>query len=91
MKFELRNTSFGYPDGTGDIWAENVILEPRPLQKPQPPILIGGVGPKLTLRIIAELGDACNLWGPPEEFVKQRETLNVTAKKLAGTRVLQRK
>ncbi|MCI0550256.1 MAG: TIGR03560 family F420-dependent LLM class oxidoreductase [Anaerolineae bacterium] len=54
---------------------EDVILEPKPLQKPHPPILIGGVGPKVTLRIIAELGDACNLWGPPDEFVKQRETL----------------
>ena len=54
---------------------ENVILEPKPLQKPHPPILIGGVGPKVTLRIIAELGDACNLWGPPAEFVKQRDTL----------------
>ncbi|HUE98652.1 MAG TPA: LLM class F420-dependent oxidoreductase [Anaerolineales bacterium] len=54
---------------------EDAILEPKPLQKPHPPILIGGVGPKLTMRIIAELGDACNLWGPPDEFVKQRETL----------------
>ena len=54
---------------------ENTILEPKPLQKPHPPILIGGVGPKLTLRIIAEMGDACNLWGPPEEFAKEREML----------------
>jgi F420-dependent oxidoreductase-like protein len=54
---------------------ENAILEPKPLQKPHPPILIGGVGPKITLRMIAELADACNLWGPPEEFVKQRDTL----------------
>jgi F420-dependent oxidoreductase-like protein len=54
---------------------EDAILEPKPLQKPHPPILIGGVGPRITLRIIAELGDACNLWGPPVEFVKQRETL----------------
>jgi len=54
---------------------EDVILEPKPLQKPHPPILIGGVGPKVTLRMIAEIGDACNLWGPPHEFVKQRETL----------------
>ncbi len=54
---------------------QDVILEPKPLQKPHPPILIGGVGPKVTLRIIAELGDACNLWGPPEEFARERETL----------------
>jgi F420-dependent oxidoreductase-like protein len=55
--------------------AEDAILEPKPLQKPHPPILIGGVGPKVTLRIIAELADACNLWGPPEETARERETL----------------
>ena len=54
---------------------EDVILEPKSLQKPHPPVLIGGVGPKITLRMIAEIGDACNLWGPPDEFVKQRDTL----------------
>ncbi len=54
---------------------QDAILEPKPIQKPHPPILIGGVGPKVTMRIIAELGDACNLWGPPQEFTKQRETL----------------
>jgi F420-dependent oxidoreductase-like protein len=54
---------------------EDAILEPKPLQKPHPPILIGGVGPKVTLRIVAELGDACNLWGPPEETARERETL----------------
>jgi F420-dependent oxidoreductase-like protein len=54
---------------------QDAILEPKPLQKPHPPILIGGVGPTITLRMIAELGDACNLWGPPDEFVKQREML----------------
>lgn len=54
---------------------EDAILEPKPLQKPHPPLLIGGVGPRITLRIIAELGAACNLWGPPAEFIKQRETL----------------
>jgi F420-dependent oxidoreductase-like protein len=55
--------------------AEDAVLEPKPLQKPHPPLLIGGVGPKITLRIIAEFGAACNLWGPPGEFIKQREML----------------
>lgn len=54
---------------------QDAILEPKPVQKPHPPILIGGVGPKRTMRVIAELGDACNLWGPPHEFAKQREIL----------------
>ena len=54
---------------------EGAVLEPKPLQKPHPPILIGGVGPKITLRVIAEFGAACNLWGPPAAFAEQRETL----------------
>ena len=53
----------------------DATLEPKPLQKPHPPILIGGVGPKLIMRVIAELGDACNLWGPPEETAREREIL----------------
>ncbi len=54
---------------------QDAILMPKPVQSPHPPILIGGVGPRITLRIIAEMGDACNLWGPPDEFSRQRETL----------------
>ncbi len=54
---------------------KDAILEPKPVQKPHPPLLIGGVGPKVTLRIIAEVGDACNLWGPPAYFREQRQTL----------------
>lgn len=54
---------------------EETILEPKPVQKPYPPILIGGTGPKITLRILAELGDGCNLWGPPDRFEEQKEIL----------------
>jgi F420-dependent oxidoreductase-like protein len=67
------NTSFTFHGKYFHV--ENVVLEPKPLQTPHPPILIGGVGPKVTLRIIAEMGDACNLWGPPEEFIREREML----------------
>ena len=42
------------------------ILEPKPVQKPHPPVMIGGGGEQLTLRVVARLGDACNLFGPPE-------------------------
>lgn len=54
---------------------EQAILEPKPLQQPYPPLLIGGTGLKITLRLVAELGDACNLWGPPARFVEQRDVL----------------
>src|SRR5579859_1731728 len=45
---------------------DEAILEPKPVQKPHPPIMIGGGGEQLTLRAVARLGDACNLFGPPE-------------------------
>jgi alkanesulfonate monooxygenase SsuD/methylene tetrahydromethanopterin reductase-like flavin-dependent oxidoreductase (luciferase family) len=45
---------------------ENAILEPKPLQKPHPPIMIAGGGEHLTLRAVARLADACNVGGSPD-------------------------
>jgi F420-dependent oxidoreductase-like protein len=42
---------------------QDAILEPKPVQKPGPPILIGGSGEKLTLRAVARFGDGCNITG----------------------------
>jgi F420-dependent oxidoreductase-like protein len=39
------------------------INEPKPLQKPHPPIWIGGAGEKVTLKLVAQYGDACNVGG----------------------------
>jgi F420-dependent oxidoreductase-like protein len=44
---------------------EEAILEPKPVQQPHPPIMIGGSGEQLTLRAVARLGDACNIFGDP--------------------------
>ena len=38
----------------------DAICEPKPVQKPHPPLLIGGTGKRIS-RVIAELGDYCNL------------------------------
>ena len=39
------------------------INEPKPVQKPHPPIWIGGGGEKVTLKLVAQYGDACNVGG----------------------------
>jgi F420-dependent oxidoreductase-like protein len=42
---------------------EDAILEPKPAQKPHPPVMIAGGGEQMTLRAVARLADACNLVG----------------------------
>jgi len=39
---------------------KGAINEPKPVQKPHPPIWIGGGGEKVTLKLVAQYGDACN-------------------------------
>jgi F420-dependent oxidoreductase-like protein len=46
--------------------AQDAILEPKPMQKPHPPVMIGGGGEQLTLRAVARLADACNVGGAPD-------------------------
>jgi F420-dependent oxidoreductase-like protein len=39
------------------------INEPKPIQRPHPPLWIGGGGERVTLKLVALYGDACNVGG----------------------------
>jgi len=45
---------------------ERTLSSPQPLSRPHPPILIGGGGERKTLRLVAQYGQACNLFAGPE-------------------------
>jgi alkanesulfonate monooxygenase SsuD/methylene tetrahydromethanopterin reductase-like flavin-dependent oxidoreductase (luciferase family) len=55
---------------------KDAVCEPKPVQKPHPPILIGGTGDRL-LRIVAEHADIWNYPGTPsEEFRRKNQVLD---------------
>jgi F420-dependent oxidoreductase-like protein len=51
---------------------EDAILEPKPVQKPRPPVMIAGGGEQLTLRAVARLADACNFVGSDPAEVRHK-------------------
>ncbi|HUC06067.1 MAG TPA: LLM class F420-dependent oxidoreductase [Acidimicrobiales bacterium] len=61
-------------EGTHYQLAET-ICEPKPLQQPHPPVLIGGGGERRTLRLVAQYADACNLFGEGPEAVAHKLTV----------------
>jgi F420-dependent oxidoreductase-like protein len=53
--FEGRHYRLGRPAGS-----------PPPIQRPGPPVLVGGTGERRTLRLVAQYADACNLFDIPD-------------------------
>jgi F420-dependent oxidoreductase-like protein len=61
---------------------KDAYCNPKPVQKPSPPIMIGGTGERQTLRIVAKYGDACNLFGSVETVKRKLSILKEHCKSI---------
>src|SRR5262245_6717499 len=50
-------------------------LEPKPVQKPHPELMIGGGGERITLGIVARHADHWNVWGGPNVLARKSAIL----------------
>jgi probable F420-dependent oxidoreductase len=84
--FERDYEEYGYEFGTAPDRLRRleqslpVIMERLGRLHPPPlgdvPILIGGSGEKVTLRLVAQYADGWNSFGPPERFAEKNRVLN---------------
>lgn len=94
--FERDYTEYGYVFGTAPerlrhlrdalplIKARLAQLNPAPVGSM--PLLIGGSGEKVTLKLVAQFADAWNSFGPPEKFAAKNAILNDWCDKLGRPR-----
>jgi len=54
---------------------KEAYCEPKPLQNPHPPMMIGGSGEKLMLKVVAKHADQWNTFGSPAVFRHKIEVL----------------
>jgi F420-dependent oxidoreductase-like protein len=65
-----------YPTFKGKYYTiDRPINEPKGVQKPHPPLWIGGSGERVTLKLVAQFGDACNIGGEPHTIRHKLDVL----------------
>jgi probable F420-dependent oxidoreductase len=90
--FERDYREYGYEFGTAPTRLRElaaalpVIMQRFDRLEPPPrgrlPIMIGGSGERVTLRLVAEHADAWNTFGPPENFAKKSRVLDEWCERL---------
>jgi F420-dependent oxidoreductase-like protein len=58
-----------------DVHVRGAINQPKGVQKPHIPLLIGGKGEQVTLKLVARYGDACNFTHPTSEELARKFAL----------------
>lgn len=91
--FERDYDEYGYEFGTASdrlraleaalprIESRLASLDPPPVRRPMP-LLIGGGGEKVTLRLVAEHATAWNGFGPPERFASKSAVLDAWCERI---------
>jgi F420-dependent oxidoreductase-like protein len=54
---------------------QDAYNDPMPVQKPRPPIMIGGSGERVTLKLVAQYADFCNVFGDPATVAHKFDVL----------------
>jgi len=62
--------------------ATRLLNSPQAISRPRVPIMIGGGGERKTLRLVAQYGDACNVFGDPTRIAHKYAVLRAHCERL---------
>jgi F420-dependent oxidoreductase-like protein len=86
----LRMAHAMWTDGSGSgerfegkhVVATRLLNSPQAISRPRLPIMVGGGGERKTLRLVAQYGDACNVFGGPERIAHKYAVLREHCERL---------